>query len=415
LVTINTFPVNPDLDIPPTGNFEAFTSAHQEDSINLFDPDGHYKCTIPSYPFHYFALHPYTDPKQLIPTLISQGCFMLGSKAEGHKAAQMPAWIMKALLSRHPDWIDTTATSLGITPGCHSFLTPPNQTQPPASSGSWFSTPWTGFHILHHIPFNLAKKTLRWALSSAQQEHTPTAIIALIPEDDKWGAPWKEHPGAIHLATLPPQLATSIKGVTSGTQARATTSPKDKHSLYMFSNQAGRDILFPQWSHLAAKDLFSPHIDTQHRVDWAPLPACPSQPTAVSSKFLFLLPKALSAILAANLPHFYKKHLPLPTHPGLPPTPAPAWSQNQTWHVYTDGSRIKVGTDGSACGAGIYIQQTQQSYTVDPAGQGETNTINRAELGAEAAALQIIPDTRPATIFTDSLCTLLQINKYLPV
>jgi hypothetical protein len=124
---------------------------------------------------------------------------------------------------------------------------------------------------------------------------------------------------------------------------------------------------------------------------------------------MFLLPKALSNLLAANTPHLLKKHTPPAIQPPIPLTP-PTWTQNLTWHVYTDGSRLKTGMDGSICGAGVYIQQTQQPYTVDPAGQGETNTINREELGAEAATLQVIPTTQPVTIFTDSPCTLKSTN-----
>ena len=412
-MTISTHPVNPDLDIPASGRFEAYSSNHLPGSVDLFDPAGHYKCTIPNYTYHYLIGHPYSDQDELIPRLTAEGTFLLSSKAAGIKTAQMPSWIMNTLLTRQQDWVDTTSTALSITPGCKSFLTPPNQPPHPASSGTWFSTAWTGFHILHHIPSTHSKKALRWALTSSQQEHTPTAIIAMVPHDDKWGAPWKDHPGAILLAIIPPHLATSQKGVTSGAKARATTTPKDRQALYLFANATGRSALFPTWSHMAAKELLSAHQEEHSLIEWAHLPTHPSNQLSTASKFMFQQPKALALIIAANMPHPSKKHTPTLAQHSLPPSPAPAWQDNNTWHVYTDGSRVKVGVDGSICGAGVYIHQTQQSYTVDPAGQGETNTINRAELGAEAGALEVIPDTQPATIFTDSLCSLLQINKYL--
>ena len=76
--------------------------------------------------------------------------------------------------------------------------------------------------------------------------------------------------------------------------------------------------------------------------------------------------------------------------------------------VYTDGSCVPDPHGGpNRLGAAFYDGPDGATYLVDPAGQGSTNTITRAELGAIDQALAhagLRPG--PLTIFSDSLASL---------
>jgi ribonuclease HI len=83
--------------------------------------------------------------------------------------------------------------------------------------------------------------------------------------------------------------------------------------------------------------------------------------------------------------------------------------------AYTDGSKMEV-TDGdirrTAVGAGLYIPSLEEQgekaeFTVDPAGAGPTNTINRAELAGIHAALE----KGQGAIATDSATSIAQLQR----
>ena len=85
---------------------------------------------------------------------------------------------------------------------------------------------------------------------------------------------------------------------------------------------------------------------------------------------------------------------------------------------YTDGSCMKIDGDTALGAAFVIINPTTSETTthlVDPNGAAETNTINRAELSALHLALQHACDNNLPTIYlyTDSLCSLYQIQKTL--
>ena len=107
---------------------------------------------------------------------------------------------------------------------------------------------------------------------------------------------------------------------------------------------------------------------------------------------------------------------PVSTHPLYPPTFPLTWSHK---HAYYPDGASRPDNARTLTGASFY--RTHQSsdlppclYTVHPAGDRETNTITRAELGGLCAALRHaachpswhFPDL---TLFTDSLASL-----YLP-
>ena len=83
--------------------------------------------------------------------------------------------------------------------------------------------------------------------------------------------------------------------------------------------------------------------------------------------------------------------------------------------AYTDGSKMDV-TDGgvkrSLVGAGLYIPANEEAggkaeFTVDPAGAGPTNTINRAELAGIYAAASM----QQRIIATDSATSMAQLHR----
>ena len=92
------------------------------------------------------------------------------------------------------------------------------------------------------------------------------------------------------------------------------------------------------------------------------------------------------------------------THQALPP---------QGHQIYTDGSQITLKDGSTATGAGIHNATTQSNRRVDPGGVGSTHTNNRAELSAILVALESVPQTEEVTIYTDSLCSLQNIQKQL--
>ena len=86
--------------------------------------------------------------------------------------------------------------------------------------------------------------------------------------------------------------------------------------------------------------------------------------------------------------------------------------------VYTDGSCIKGGEGGNKLGAAIWTKRSGMEVLalMEPNGHGPTNTINRAELVALHGALtlaEVACDSDNIVIYTDSLCSIYQIDKAL--
>ena len=86
--------------------------------------------------------------------------------------------------------------------------------------------------------------------------------------------------------------------------------------------------------------------------------------------------------------------------------------------AYTDGSRVEHDTPEGAkivcTGAGLFLPAQeaaglQSKFTINPASEGPTNTINRAELAGIWAALH----KGERTIATDSACSIAQLSRAL--
>jgi ribonuclease HI len=88
--------------------------------------------------------------------------------------------------------------------------------------------------------------------------------------------------------------------------------------------------------------------------------------------------------------------------------------------IYTDGSCQQNAWGGNNIGAGVVLPGADctRSYLVAPGGKGVSNTINRAELAALHAALQLAErlgptSSTPRAICTDSACSLALIRRAL--
>jgi ribonuclease HI len=81
--------------------------------------------------------------------------------------------------------------------------------------------------------------------------------------------------------------------------------------------------------------------------------------------------------------------------------------------MYTDGS-VSKSEEGTKCGAGAYHPASNTQIRIDPAGEGSTQTINRAELAGLEGALTH-PDLQLPLlhILMDSACSLSQVHRSL--
>jgi ribonuclease HI len=95
-----------------------------------------------------------------------------------------------------------------------------------------------------------------------------------------------------------------------------------------------------------------------------------------------------------------------------PPTHALRWTQTPAY--YTDGSAKPHPNGGTETGAAFYYTEDRKTYTVNPQGFKETNTITRAEAaGIEAALSHATNHSGDITIFCDSLTVIYNILKAL--
>ena len=237
------------------------------------------------------------------------------------------------------------------------------------SSGDPHSTKWLGCSFVH-CPFDndSISHTIRWALASAQTSSSQCKTALLIPAThSKAFSRFLSHPFVTRHTTLPSHsvrfghhdhLLPIVTDLSFG-------KPKSDLHLYLISNQQ------------------------------------------VSATVNFTLPPRFSSTPTSS-------PIPLPifdtttTLPNYPPVTL-KWLSRPAY--YPDGScQTNSLTKTIRLGAGFYCPASEKTFTIDPAGMQETNTINRAELVAIWAALfhdSTLPSpTLDLTIFTDSLCSL---------
>ena len=420
-VTIHTDPVNPDMDAQGTGNYEIYEHPKIEGAVTLHDPLGHYLGSTWYSSIKHTGIQLDEAGKQQLATL----CQTLLSKPHKTKnatthnrlqhIAHMPGWVSTNLRNvlTNGQWNDALSTPLSISPGCSTGYAPDTQQAQMGASGTWFSTPWYGFHILHHVPKHLGAKAIRWAITSTLQTDYPTAIMALLPSNEKWSSNWITHHSVTPLMEINPSLLNTKKGVFQGMeQADSTHTTNTKHTLYLISNPTGRNQLFPTWTNEAVMNSLLARCDQDFpwtELHW--LGQISSTQHRIRDEDPCLRPKALKILMDANnwSPPTHPPHFHIP--PLLPLQPK--WDST-IFSAYTDGSCTQT-KHRNFCGAGIYLPLTGRRVTMDPRGSGETNTINRAELTALLGAThpEVVPLQQDMYIFTDSMCSQLQINKYL--
>ena len=331
--------------------------------------------------------------------------------------AHMPGWITGNLKRLEANWNDGLSTPLSASPCTTSFSAPNNEQAELGAHGTWFSKPWYGYHILHHVPKHLGPKAIRWAITSTLQDEHPTAIIALLPSKERGIGNWMDHQAVTPLARIHPSLLQTKKGVFQGScQEDSILTTHQEHTLYLIANKAGKKHLFPTWNNDMVKErLFPSHYftDREDNLNWDGLTWLQQVHSQHKHKGEdpSLRPKILNIMMQQKewtgaVPHI-PQPLPKPDKLKL------KWDPN-IFSIYTDGSCLQSKLK-NFCGAGIYIPTMNKSLTIDPRGIGETNTINRAELMAIKGAIspEVTPLHQDVHIFTDSICSELQINKYL--
>jgi ribonuclease HI len=316
-----------------------------------------------------------------------------------------------------------------------------------------YSCKWTGHSIAFPDHDSVStERAIRWALWSARQTKEPMATLLALPRNSKgtnnpayrkWleacpthcthlatisckdGPVWMEE-GWRHAVESPPTPSWNLDLIlvwNASAQAKLTLNRDlTAHSL-LFDIQHALDPRVGEDTTLA--DL----LDTQRRTRAAnqtlvkQLTTCPDTSCQGATQ-------ALDGILLKAPRRFEGKprdsELSLATRP--PPTvprsilmkkfrPSPLLYD---WRriAYTDGSLIKVrneeGKATTAMGAGLYIPSRegtdkQSRFTIDPAGTGPTNTINRAELAGIWGAIQ----QGETVIATDSACSIAQLQTAL--
>lgn len=425
MVCIHTDPVNPDRDAQSTGDYEMYHDPDIPGAITLHDPQGLYlgSTWLASLKHIDWDMNS-TGKKQLAilcQSLLNPPKSTKRNKRLGNtlqQVAHMPGWITGNLWRLHNSgWNDVMSTPLSVSPGCATFSAPNTEQAKLGANGTWFSQPWYGFHILHHVPKHLGAKAIRWAITSTLQEEHPTAIMALLASSENWSQNWLDHPSVTPLASIPPSLLQTKKGVFQGSlQEDSLHTPTQKHTLYLIANKGGREHLFPTWTDHKVKERLFPPSTLEEREDGLNLKEMVWLQQVHSQhkhkgEDPTLRPKALRSLMA-------QATWAPPTKPACKPLPSlntliPKWDSN-IFSIYTDGSCLQT-RHKNLCGAGIYIPAMKKGITIDPRGQGETNTINRAELMAirEATSPEVVPLEQDVYIFTDSMCSELQINKYL--
>ena len=400
-VTINTRPINPDMDIHPTPQITLESDHTHPQITHCYTPQGTYQGSINTTHLQTLAqtyLNLGGDPTRLREQILA---LLLRTKRTPIPALVTrppPIFLPHIWDALWPTWVERFTTSLHHHPHGTPYASPHPDDNQWGSLGTPFSTPWEGVSFL--CPPNNAtilNKTLRWALGSAMKSTTPTLSILYLPTTTGPHQAWLNHPMIHQLAILDLPLHTpnhSWNGLPPD-----TPTSKGGGTLYIVANTQGTQThLLPQWK------LLTEHI-SPHNLGTRRIRAPPPNFGDPTRQGLGVQPNGFQPPSSLNKcwDKMYPASQPQPATPSTLPLgqeaplhispPAPKrWEARS--YVYTDGS-CKTGTQkqpGTHCGAGVYVGETERGYTIRPAGQGLTNTINRAELSGILAALtEIIP------------------------
>jgi len=423
-IKIQTSPVHPEMDIPATGHTTLQHHPTQPNLICAYDPLGHYlghmhKDTLTSLQHLTHTLTPEAFSKTIYTALQTDLAAFKGTRTHlTHN--RLPDWLAQALRATPLPWTEAYSTALTHHPLLSSYLSPLSADLAIGAQGIWNQQIWQGQYVLT-APKDLAltNKLLRWALSSAlHHQDLPVLALILLPENDIKGKPWTSHPYYHTIAKISKPLCSTVKSSSTDLDMQKNLFGHKAGTLGVVCNQPGWQILqriMPtlkyHLNHEAAKHHHPPAWELPDA--WDPYPAFLADPRFENlqpSKFNKLV-KTPPPTTASPQPTTSPSHL--ADWCPAPPSPRQWTTQQQEAMIYTDGSCIKTA-EGNQCSAGVYVPSEKTAIKIDPAGIGITNTINRAELaGILVALLEGLTNHKHIFILTDSMCSLLQINKFL--
>jgi ribonuclease HI len=282
-----------------------------------------------------------------------------------------------------------------------------------------FSTPWLGASQANpEYESADMEKAVRWAIHSTTMPQTSTTVFVLPKWQYTTYGTWLQHSNVIEYCTVSrhyfpfktgdhwhttddcayaqePKWDVKILAVTNDPQYKTASSiAAFKRAFYMAATD--RQGNKPK---CMAECFLNIQSAALRKSDTLPPP-----PT----KLVRLMEKGMPQ-QPAPLPGVQPLHTAAELFPATEPL-----MHDMTSFVYTDGSCIKNTEEGQTIGAAVVKlhahSRTHEELLVDPAGQGLTNTINRAELSAIQAALMHIPRHQAAHILTDSLASIQMIG-----
>jgi len=422
---IQTTPVHPEMDIPATGEITLQQHPNHPHLTCAYDPSGRYlghmhQDTLTSLRNNSNLPSPLAFAKAIY-TAIQTDLAAFKKKTAHSTHHRLPDWLANALQATSLPWTEAYSTALTHHPALSSYLTPHSADLELGAKGIWNQQIWQGYYVITTPKDHaLTNKLLRWALSSSlhQQQHPFLALI-LLPDNDTRGKPWTSHPHFQDLAKITRPLCHTSKSCDTATDMQKFLFGYKAGKIGVICNEPGWSTLkriYPTLqfhSHKEAAKLHRPP-------DWYPLDDKwePDPNFLADIRFNHLQPSKFRKLTVTPPPTTS------PTQPTTSPSPLATWCPappsprywtplQQSEMIYTDGSCIKTA-EGNQCSAGVYIPSSKTAVKVDPAGIGVTNTINRAELaGILVAILEGLTTHKHIFILTDSMCSLLQINKFL--
>ena len=248
---------------------------------------------------------------------------------------------------------------------------------------------------------------------TAQQ---PTCTVLWLPTQNKSAyAKWLEHAAVGELLHVP--AARLCAAMSSNEQKTTCKLSCSSQSLFVVLNEAAAggidDRLLRKQLEVACHQLAisRPQLGQVQ----AALRCTDSDP---GSGPTFYLPKKFRTMLSSSYTSLKPWSGPAAAH-CMPLTDLPRKWEAADSVLYTDGSatpQTAAGrTAGHSIGAGVYCKDLggrQVECRIDPAGQGATNTITRAELVAILQALQEV-NGQPCVIATDSKASMHMIQTQL--
>ena len=454
--------VNPDLDIHPPGCFliqvglrthDGSTSC--TDSAFVYRPDG--TCLGHLSLLRLCALHSrYQQMQSCHPDLFNthtQGSFakdvaMLLLRYIPTPAGKLPVnhnWtltsdLLQAITSSFDISVERFASPLDFNLAVPTYysLYPPDSLF--GATINAYTCVWTGASIAHP-PFvtGAMARALRWAAHSASHTSEPTLTLLILP---KWTNTlylhYMQHPNVIIQALdhLPPKYSV-LQFPCFLPTALTTPTRQFPLSLVLVANESGikhfyDGLSFASKYNQAIHTFGLPlrpglHATTPHEslchTSARTSKRCKNDRHAFSSTSLnntpLTPPHGFRVVSTATL----HPAIHTPPHPPDVPTLLPLfplvydlyWTDKPI--CYTDGSCLKPDKGPNLLGAAFFDRTTHTAFTVNPNGNGCTNTITRAELAAICAALLFYNSrlelNTSLTIFTDSLASIYLIQKAL--